>query len=113
MNKVFLIGTVTKVDIFPLKNGGNSSTMTVETVERFGNDTFKSWHTVKAFGKLEEYVEANVKENAYVCVEGRLTYHTWEDKNGSKRTDIYVSAEKMDVIFQSNQSAVEKGNEVW
>ena len=46
MNKVFLIGTVTKVDIFPLKNGGNSSTMTVETVERFGNDTFKSWHPI-------------------------------------------------------------------
>jgi len=48
------------------------------------------WHRVVAFGKTAEYIENWIKKGATVCVEGRISYGKYENKEGQTvyTTDI-------------------------
>ncbi len=43
------------------------------------------WHKVKAWGKVAEIIEKYVTKGKEICIEGKLTYSDYLDKNGEKR----------------------------
>ena len=50
------------------------------------------WHNIISWGKLAEISEKYLEKGSEVLIEGKLTYNTFEDKNGIKRrqTEIVV-----------------------
>jgi len=48
------------------------------------------WHRVVAFGKTAEFIQNYIKKGAMVCVEGRIEYGKYENKEGQTvyTTDI-------------------------
>jgi single-strand DNA-binding protein len=51
------------------------------------------WHNLVAFGKTAQFLEKYLQKGAEVAVQGKLTYHTYEDKAGVQKmiTEIFVN----------------------
>ncbi len=51
------------------------------------------WHQLVVWGKLAEVCEKYVKKGEEIAVEGKLTYRTWDDKDGKSHniTEIVVN----------------------
>jgi single-strand DNA-binding protein len=97
-NKVQLIGNVgndPEVKSFNEKKVANFS---IATNEFYYNDKKEKveqteWHKVVAWGKTAEIIEKFVTKGKEVMVEGKLTYRSYDDKDGIKRyvTEILVN----------------------
>ena len=53
-------------------------------------NTKTEWHRVVAFGKTAEYIQKYIKKGATVCVEGRIQYGKYDNREGQTiyTTDI-------------------------
>jgi len=105
-NKVQLIGNLGKDDpiITNLESGKKVAKFSMATNETYtnaqGEKIEKSeWHTVVSWGKTAELIEKYVKAKASISIEGKLTSHSYEDKEGVKRYVTEVLAHE--VLFGS------------
>ncbi|MBV6879731.1 single-stranded DNA-binding protein [Epilithonimonas ginsengisoli] len=97
-NKVTLIGhTGKEVEVFNFENGNKKATVTLATNDFYINaagerveDT--QWHNVVAFGKTADVLEKYVPKGKEIAIEGKLTYRSYDDKDGTKRflTEIRI-----------------------
>lgn len=53
------------------------------------------WHQVVCWGKLAEFAAEYLAKGRLVCVAGRLTYRTWEGRDGQKRRNAEVVASEV------------------
>lgn len=98
-NSVQLIGNVgNDPEIKVLDGGKKLARMVIATNETYYNDkqekvTDTQWHSVTAWGKTAEIIEKYVTKGKEVCVEGKLTHRSYDDKNGEKRyvTEVVVN----------------------
>jgi single-strand DNA-binding protein len=98
-NKVQLIGHVgQEPEIKNFEGGRKLAKITLATNEVYYNDkkekiTDTQWHNLTAWGKTAEIIESFVSKGKEIMIEGKLTYNSWEDKNGEKRysTEIVIS----------------------
>ncbi|MCL9803981.1 single-stranded DNA-binding protein [Flavobacterium amniphilum] len=98
-NKVQLIGHVgQEPEIKTLEGGRKLAKLTLATNESYYNDkkekiTDTQWHNLTAWGKTAEIIESFVNKGKEIMIEGKLTYNSWEDKNGDKRysTEIVIN----------------------
>jgi len=98
-NKVQLIGHVgQEPEIKTFGEGKKVANITLATNESYTNakgekveDT--QWHRVKAWGKVADIIEKYVTKGKEICVEGKLTYSDYLDKDGNKRysTEVVIS----------------------
>ena len=98
-NKVQLIGHVgQEPEIKTFGEGKKVANITLATNESYTNakgekveDT--QWHKVKAWGKVADIIEKYVTKGKEICVEGKLTYSDYLDKEGNKRyvTEVVIS----------------------
>lgn len=53
-----------------------------------------TWHNLVAWGKQAEIIESYVKKGSEIAIEGKLTNHSYDDKNGNKQyiTKILVNS---------------------
>ncbi|MBQ0151961.1 MAG: single-stranded DNA-binding protein, partial [Chryseobacterium sp.] len=54
------------------------------------------WHNLVAFGKTAEILQKYVPKGKEIGVEGKLTYRSYDDKEGMKR---YITEIKVDEIL--------------
>lgn len=98
-NRVQLIGNLGQdPEVKTLESGKKVAHFTLAT-----NDSYKSsdgskvddvtWHNLVAWNGLAERAEKFLKKGKEVCVEGKITYHSYTDKNGILKnvTEINVS----------------------
>ncbi len=98
-NRVQLIGHVgNDPEIKTLENGKKVATVTLATNDFYTTDKGEKieetqWHRITAWGKTAEIIEKYVVKGKEIGVEAKLTYRTYDDKNGEKRyvTDIVAS----------------------
>jgi len=110
-NSVKLIGHLgADPEVKKLDNGKVVAKFSMAT-----NDTYKNakgdkitqteWHNIVAWGKTAEFIEKYLKKGNHVALEGKLTHHSYEDKEGVKRyrTDVlaneFVLLTKPDLPF--------------
>ena len=64
--------------------------MSVATTDRFQSQgEWKSetqWHNVVAWGKTADYIHQNIKKGNEIALIGKLSYRTYENKEGAKQT---------------------------
>lgn len=98
-NKVQLIGNLGQnPEIKTLDGGKKLAKFSIATNESYRNANGEKvietqWHNLVAFGKLAEIIEKYITKGSEVAVEGKITYRTYNDKDGIKKyfTEIQVN----------------------
>lgn len=90
-NKVQLIGHLGNDPEIKEISGGKKiakwSLATNESYRTAEGETKKEtqWHHIVAWGKLAEIAEKYLQKGQEICVEGKLTNRSYEDKNGETK----------------------------
>jgi len=90
-NKVQLIGNVgQEPEVKTLGEGKKVANITLATNDYYINDKGDKveqteWHRVTAWGKVAEIIEKYVTKGKEIAIEGKLTYRSYDDKDGIKR----------------------------
>ncbi|MDY3547121.1 single-stranded DNA-binding protein [Riemerella anatipestifer] len=89
-NKVQLIGNVGNTPEIKEVNNTKVAHLSIATNEIYKNAQGErveqtEWHKVVAWGRLAEIIEKYVTKGKEVAIEGKLTYRSYDDKEGNKR----------------------------
>jgi single-strand DNA-binding protein len=101
MNKVFLIGNLTRdPDIRYIPSGTAVSEFDIGVNRRFKNKGGETkdetlFITIQAWAKTAEFCSQYLKKGRRVFIEGRLHQDTWEAQDGTKRQRIRVVADRV------------------
>ncbi len=113
-NNVKLIGRLGQdPEIKTLDKGNKVAKFSLATDDRYtdkeGNHKEQTeWHNIVAWGNLAERCEKYLKKGKEVAIDGRLTYHSWEDKNGTKHTSAEIVANEL--LFIGTKAEAKKEN---
>jgi single-strand DNA-binding protein len=100
-NNVKLIGHLGQdPELRNFEKGNKMATFSLATGDSYtdkeGNKKDQTeWHHIVTWGTLAELSEKYLKKGREVAIDGRLTYRTWEDKNGVKHTSAEVVASEL------------------
>jgi len=118
LNKVFLVGRLTKNPEFRTTTGGAS-------VADFSLANSRSWKSkdggqhqetcfvdITAWGTLAELVEKYLTKGALVLVEGGLRLDKWETKDGDKRSKLRLNLDSFQLMeFKSDKPRDDSRND--
>jgi single-strand DNA-binding protein len=98
-NKVQLIGNLgTDPEIKEFQSGKRMARLSLATTDFYkDNDgkkiTSTQWHNLVIWGKMVDVAEQYLIKGKQVAVEGKLTYRSYENKDGEKKffTEIVVN----------------------
>jgi single-strand DNA-binding protein len=102
-NRVQLIGRLGQdPDIRTLDSGKKVAHFTMATNENYksadGTRTEETtWHSIVAWNGLAELSSKFLKKGKEVCIEGRINYRTYTDKDGNQKNVTEVVA--YDMVF--------------
>jgi len=97
-NRVQLIGRLGQdPEIKTLESGKKVAHFTLATNENFksadGSKTEETtWHNIVAWNSTAEFAGKYLKKGREICVEGRISYHTYNDKNGVQKNATEIIA---------------------
>lgn len=100
-NKVALIGhTGKEVEIFNFESGNRKASVTLATNDYYTNANGEKveetqWHNLVAFGKTAEIMEKYMPKGKEIAIEGKLTYRSYDDKDGVKRMVTEIRVEEL------------------
>jgi len=109
-NNVKLIGRLGQdPEIKTLDKGNKFAKFSLATSDSFtAKDGSKQettqWHNIVVWGNLAGICEKYLKKGKESAIDGRLTYRTWEDKNGTKHTSSEIVASEMLFVGSNNDS---------
>ncbi len=104
INKVILIGNVGKdPEIRHLDNNLSVARFSLATSESYKNKsgekiTNTEWHNIVVWRGLAEIAEKYVKKGSQICVEGKIRYRSWDDKDGNKRYTTEIDCENLQLL---------------
>ena len=110
VNKVILIGNVGKdPEMRHLESGGPVARFPLATSETYKNRndekvTTTEWHNIVVWRRLAEIVESYVKKGSKIYIEGKITYRTWEDKDGNKRYTTEIVGNNMQMLDKKSDN---------
>lgn len=64
----------------------------------FRDDETPDWVAIEVWGKTAELVGEHKNKGDQVAITGRITSSSWEDKEGNKRSRVFVTAERVDFL---------------
>jgi len=95
MNKFIVTGNVGK-DPEVITTSTGKKVVKFSLAETYGKET--QWHNVVCWEKTADIVEKYVKKGSKIAVDGRVTYRTYEDKDGNKRQITEVVAKEIELL---------------
>lgn len=104
VNKVILVGNLGKdPELRYTPAGAAVATFTLATSERFkGRDgqmqEKTEWHNVVAWRQLAEICGKYLHKGRQIYIEGRITYRSYDDKDGNKRYITEIVADQMQML---------------
>lgn len=115
-NKVLLMGNLTRdPELRYTPKGTAVATIGVAVNRRWKDEAGQqreetTFVDVDAFGRTAENIGQYFKKGRPIFIEGRLRFHSWEDKqSGQKRSKLTVTAENFQ--FMDSQRGLESGGE--
>lgn len=99
LNKTILMGRLTREPELRHTQSNTpvcSFTLAVERPRKDANgNKMTDFLDVTAWGKSGEFVKQWFTKGMMAIVVGRMQTNQWEDKNGNKRTSVFVNAEEV------------------
>ena len=109
MNNVNLIGRLTRdPEAIEASNGTSIANFAI-AVSRRDREADPVYVEVKAFGAQAGAIVAHKRKGDEVAIEGRLELDQWESDDGSKRSRLYVIANRVE--FLRNKRSEQAGGE--
>jgi single-strand DNA-binding protein len=111
VNKVFLVGNVGKeAEVFTFDNGDKKATFSLATSETFKTKdgekkTNTEWHTIVCYRGLATLAENWIGAGSQLFVEGKITYRSYQDKDGNRRGTTEIVAENIRLLGSKGGSA--------
>lgn len=109
MNKVFMMGRLTKDPEVRTTNGGTTvTTFSIAVDRRYTDQDGKKqtdFFNVTAWRKLGEICGNYLDKGRQVLVEGTLQNRSYDDKNGVKRYVTEIVAENVEFVGKRNESS--------
>lgn len=108
-NKVIFAGNLTKdVDLRYLPSGSAIGILGLASNRKFKKQDGTQGEEVcfvdvKLFGRTAEVANQYLRKGSKILIEGKLTYETWTDQSGVKKSKLSITAEKL-VMLGSNQA---------
>jgi single-strand DNA-binding protein len=112
MNKVVLIGRLTRDPELRYTQGGKAfTTFTLAVDRRFSKDKQQTADFIPciAWDKLAEIIGNNLTKGRRVGVEGRLQTRTYDAKDGSKRSAFDVMVDELEFLDPKGQGQQSQG----
>ena len=113
LNKVFLIGRLTRDPELSHTNGGTPFTRFTIAANRPYRDKSGNWQEETSFidivvwGDAADRAVTRFNKGSEIIVEGRLRQSSWETEGGEKRSKIEVVADRVQLISgKSSQESV-------
>lgn len=99
MNKVFLIGNLTRdPELTETANGVSVCRFTIAVNRRSAGESVTDFYNCTAWRGLGETVERYAKKGNKVAVSGNIELRNYEDSQGIKRTAIDIIAQDVDFL---------------
>lgn len=104
LNKVILIGNLGADPELRYTQGNQPVlSMRLATTESFLNRAGErqertDWHSITLWGKRGEALSKFLTKGRTICVEGRVQYRSYEDRDGNKRTATDIVANNVIVM---------------
>ncbi len=101
LNRVTLIGNLgADPELKYTQSGQGVLRLRLATTESYMNRSNErqqrtDWHTVIVWGKRGEALNNILSKGRSICVEGRIQYRQWEDKDGNKRNSTEIVAQNI------------------
>lgn len=116
INRVIISGNLTRdAELGATQDGTAVLRMGVAVNDRRRNQSGE-WEDVPNFvdvtvwGRRAEALAQYMLKGTKVCVEGRLHYSSWEDRNtGSKRSKLEVYADEVEFMSRQGQQTAQRG----
>jgi len=108
-NKITIIGNVGKdPETRTLENGTKVTSLTIATSETWkdkqGNKKEEvQWHSVQLWRGLAEVAETYVKKGSKLLIEGKVTYRSYEDKEGNTKYITEIVGKEMKMLGGKQQ----------
>jgi single-strand DNA-binding protein len=100
MNTVTLIGTLTKDP--EMRGSGETPVCQLRLADNSGPKDEPLYINVAAFGRQAESCNTYLSKGRHVAVSGRLRFREWEGKDGVKRSEHSVAADRVDFLPGGN-----------
>ena len=116
-NKVQLIGRLGQdPEIRTLENGKKVAHFNLATNESYKNGEGTrieetTWHTIVAWNGLADLSSRFLSKGKEVCIEGRISYRTYTDKNGNQRNVTEIVASDLVMLGSGNRTRELIGDE--
>lgn len=99
VNKVILLGRTGKEPEMRYTGAGKAvANFSIATQEGYGENKSTAWHNIVAFEKTADVVGQYLHKGDMVFIEGRITYRTWDDKEGNKRYATDIVADRIQLL---------------
>lgn len=101
LNKVILIGRLTRDPETKALPSGQSVTSFSLATDRFYNDKSgqkkqqTEFHNIVSFGRLAEIASQYLAKGSLTLIEGRLQTRSWQDSAGNKKSRTEIIAERL------------------
>ncbi len=108
LNQVILIGRMTRdAELRYTANGTPVCEFGVAINRKWGGKEETVFVDVTAFGKTAETISQHLAKGRHIGIIGRLSLDQWEDREGRKRSKLYVVAERMEFMDPPRREAGE------
>jgi len=103
VNRVFLVGFCGRdPELRYTAQGKALCKFSVATVEKWGQDNKRTtWHEITCWGWQAEWASGNVRKGSEVYIEGSISVHTWEDREGKRQKAVGVTVRDIKLVGKS------------
>jgi len=117
LNKVSLIGRVTKKPEIQLFENGSVCKISLITLDYFTDKKtgqkkeIHDWHSVVFWGESAKVAQQNIQENQWIYIEGKLKHRKWTAKDGTFHSNAEIFATEFLILpkNENQQNQVEQG----
>jgi single stranded DNA-binding protein len=119
LNKVSLIGKVTKKPELQLFENGSVCKITLITIDYFTDKKtgqkkeIHDWHSIVFWGDTAKIAQQNIQENHWIYIEGKLKHRKWTAKDGTFHSHAEIYASEFLILPKNEISPQVTKNEVY
>lgn len=116
LNKVSLIGRVTKKPELQLFETGSVCKITMVTLDYFidkktgQKKEINDWHSIVFWGDTAKTAHQNILENQWIYVEGKLKHRKWTAKDGTFHSSAEIFANEFLIVPKTSPISPENQN---
>lgn len=99
INSVVIVGNVGQdPEMKYFESGSVKTTMSIAVNRREKDADKTDWFRIELWGRNAEIAGEYVRKGSMVGIEGKLEFNNWTDKEGNKKVNSYILADRLRLL---------------